>query len=78
MGDLSGLLAAMPAAHTRVLASLELVVEAEGVTDHENPQVRRLVVWRCNLRRVVTRVERACFQRLKQKNDQLEMAEGVG
>jgi hypothetical protein len=42
-GDLSGLLAAMPAAHMRVLASLELVVEAEGVTDHENPQVRRLV-----------------------------------
>lgn len=42
-GDRAGLLAAMPAAHKALLASLEFVVELDGVTDHQHPEVTRLV-----------------------------------
>lgn len=42
-GDRVGLLAAMPDAHKKLLASLEFVVEMDDVTDDHHPEVKKLI-----------------------------------
>lgn len=42
-GDREGLLAAMPDSHKQLLASLEFVVEMDGVTDDQHPEVTKLI-----------------------------------
>lgn len=43
MGDRDGLLAAMPENHKALLASMEFVVEIDGVSDDENPIIDALI-----------------------------------
>ena len=76
-GDRAGLLAAMPEAHKRLLASLDFVVEMEGVADDFHPEVTRLVAVHAGLESTRPVQEQMASLRAKTVNKQwLEALQG--